>query len=396
MPRFLSLLLLCSFLRASSQTPPGFYASESATAAEKGIVFISVNKYNATPEEIDAAQKKPKKNAPMTMLQIPVEATRLALFSRDFECKLYGLDTSGRLKWEKTLGFSKRSAPAPLAVAEGFVYTGAPDKTKDEVIIRKLSNEGTQVWETRLDSLENVDAICYAENLVNLLVSFDHREKKTDPDGTFSYVSYPVYFFVQLDPVSGKLIRKEYQMMGNYLSSIGYIDPLINTNYSYLLKETDSIAFLTVMDQRQATIASGALPPRSEIAVMTAGSASTHYLVVEMENNRPVYRLYTDFYGRKEKYQSPVPEPVQVNQRRFLLLDKQENLWTIITRGAAAQVYKTKAKGETALINKFAGNGTLVTAAGILNGHPYLVLLTGRDQPGKNGQLNFQLLDADE
>ncbi len=242
-------------LQAQQIPAEGFFTSEAATVSIGNDIIVAVKKYNPTPEEI-AAAIKPLKNAPMNYLQAPLEATHISMYDKSFESVMYCLNNEGTVKWKTTLGYSNKSDASAITAYKGFLYAGESVKTEDKVVIQKMDASGKMIWQTKLDSLNDVNAVYVEGDKVNALVSFEASEKVVHQDGTFSFNNYPAYFFVQLNMATGEKIKQEYQMMGNYLSKMGFSNPVINSDYSYYLNNKDSAAFFNVANQQSATIVS--------------------------------------------------------------------------------------------------------------------------------------------
>jgi len=86
----------------------------------------------------------------------------------------------------------------------------------------------------------SVNAIAIHENRINALVSFDYSKRVDHPNGIYTFNNYPVYFFLQLNPQTVDILKKEYQAMGSYLSSKSFEHPFINSDYSYYLNNNDT------------------------------------------------------------------------------------------------------------------------------------------------------------
>lgn len=382
-------LLTCS-LSSVAQVPEGFFTSEAAALSLGDDIIVSVKKYNPTAEEI-ANAVKPAKNAPMNYLQVPAEATSMSLYNKGFESVIYCLNNAGTIKWNKTLGYSNKSVASPLAAYKGFLYSGESVKDTDEVLIQKMDASGQVAWQTKLDSLNDVNAIYVDGDKVNALVSFEGSEKIVNRDGSFSYHKWPVYFFVQLDITTGKKISQEYQRMGNYLSQLGFSNPLINSDFSYYLNNGDSAAFFNVATQTSATIVSQDMSRNNIILKLTAGKESNHYITLLSESkNKKLYTVISDFYAKKKKYQSELPVKFMKSVNRyFIYKNAGDSVLTIINSGESIGISYTDMEGRSSLYKNIENATGPVVAAALLPGKLCLIQLEGRNKPGQPGKIKL-------
>ncbi len=370
-----------------AQPAQGYFTSEAKTVYSNDNIIVSIKKYNPTEDEIKKAIK-PEKNAAMTYLQIPFTVTNASLFNNDFESSLYCLDRSGNVKWTKPLGFSKNSAASPLAIDKDFLYAGEGIKEAGKVQLQKIDMNGNIIWSKVFDSLENVNDILIAGNKVNALVSFDVSKKIVHADKTFSYNTYPIYFFLQLDATTGAVIKKEYQMMGNYLSSLGFANPYISSYQSYYLSKKDSAIFLSTLNQQSATTVSENMAKGISILNLTAGPSENHYLTISKDNN---YILFTDFYGKEKKYTSNLPVKVNDNpfNRTALLQTETDSMISIINSGTDINVCFTDTSGKSDCSTKKNILKAQMAGAGLIGNKPYFITVTGRDKPGMPGKIEL-------
>ncbi len=381
--------LICSLSLGAQQTPQGFFTSEGSAVVMGEDIVVSIKKYNPTAQEI-ADAVKPAKNKPMNYLQAPAEATSMSLYDKGFESMIYCLNKAGNVKWNLTLGHSNKSVASPLAGYKDFLYAGESVKEEDKVVIQKMDASGKIIWQTKLDSLHDVNAIYVEGDKVNALVSFEGSEKLTQQNGSFSYHNWPVYFFVQLNIETGKMIKKEYQMMGNYLSKLGFSNPVINTDYSYYLNNKDSAAFFNVATQTSATIVSKEMSNENAILKLTAGTESNHYLtLLSRSRSKKVYTLISDFYGKKKKYQSELPVSYSsAISRYFIYKNENDSMLTIIHSGKSIDLVYTGIEGNSVLYKKIEDERYPVVAGGMMPGKVFLIQLEGRDKPGQPGKLS--------
>jgi hypothetical protein len=372
---------------AIAQPAQGYFTSEAKTVYSKDNIIVSIKKYNPTEDEIKKATK-PAKNAPMTYLQIPFAVTNASLFDNSFESNLYCLDRLGNVKWNKLLGFSKNSTASPVAVDKDFIYAGEGMKEAGKIQLQKIDLNGTVVWSKTFDSLDNVNDILIAGNKVNALVSFDISKKVIHADKTFSYNTYPIYFFLQLDTATGAVIKKEYQMMGNYLSSLGFSNPYISSYQSYYLSKKDSALYLSTLNQQSASTVSENMPKGHSILNLVAGPSENHYLTLFNEKD---YVLFTDFYGKEKKYTSNLPVKINNNpfNRTALLQTATDSMISIINAGADISVCYTDTTGKSDCSIKKNILKSLMAGAGLMGNKPYFIIVTGRDQPGMPGKLEL-------
>ena len=385
---FTTISLTCL---AQQNPPKGYFTSEAVGVAAGDYIIVSIKKCNPTPEEINKAVT-PAKNEPMSYLQIPVIATRLSLFNKGFESKLFCLDRSGNTIWDKTLGYSKNSDPSPVTEEKGFVYSGEGSQEKGKVVIRKFDQSGKEIWKNTLDSLENVNAIAVYENKVNILASFDHLQKIENKKGEFSFKTYPIYSFIQLNPESGTIIKREYQMMGNYLSSIGFGHPIINSDQSYYLNNNDSAIFLSVANQKGATVVSEGMSRDNKILALTASPASNHYITeLSKGENKNVYTIITDFYGKAKRYQSELPIPFKADQasRYFIHLTTGDSILSVISNFDETSICYTNPGGQSQLYKKSTNSAIFIIGSLLIGSKPVLIGLEGRNKPGIAGTIKL-------
>jgi hypothetical protein len=384
------LFVLTNLMFAASafaQPAQGYFTSEAKTVYTNDNIIVSIKKYNPTEGEIKKATM-PEKNAAMTYLQVPFAVTNASLFDNSFESNLYCLDRSGNVKWSTPLGFSKNSAASPVAVDKDFIYAGEGTKEAGKIQLQKIDNNGTVIWSKTFDSLENVNDILIAGNKVNALVSFEVSKKVAHADKTFSYDSYPIYFFLQLDIATGAVIKKEYQMMGNYLSSLGFTNPYISSYLSYYLSKKDSAMFLSTLNQQSATTVSENLPKETSILNLIAGPSENHYLTLSKDKD---YVLFTDFYGKEKKYTSNLPVKISNNpfNRTALLQTESDSMISIINSGTDISVCYTDTTGKSECSSKKNILKSLMAGAGLIGNKPYFITVLGRDKPGIIGKIEL-------
>lgn len=382
---FSFILLYSSAAMAQNKTAQGFFTSEAKAAVLGSNIIVSIKRYNPTEEEIRNATK-PSRNAPMTYLQIPFGATNISMYERGFESSIYCYNTEGNLLWDRSIGYSNRSVANAVKTANGYIYTGASDKNADKVTIQKLSAEGKTIWQTTLDSLDHLEDLFIANGKVNVLVSFDARNKVQHKNGTFSENVYPIYHYVQLDENDGKQLVKDYQAMSNYLSSLGFAHPYMNTRASYYLNNSDSAIFLNATQQTSATIVSEGMSKDNKIVALTAGETSNHLLTVLSKGRSKVYNLITDFYGDKIKYQSEIPATYTDEDRRFILKNDGDSIITVIASPTTITVATTDKHGKSVVTAETKTNVPL-TGITLLNNKIVLVQVEGREKPGTPGVL---------
>jgi hypothetical protein len=372
---------------AFAQPAQGYFTSEAKTLYSNDNIIVSIKKYNPTEDEIKKIIT-PEKNAPMTYLQVPFTVTNANLFDNGFESNLYCLDRSGNVKWSKILGFSKNSTASPVAVDKDFLYAGEGVKEAGKVQLQKIDKNGTAIWSKTFDSLENVNDILIAGNIVNALVSFEVSKKVVHADKTFSYNTYPIYFFLQLDIETGAVIKKEYQMMGNYLSSLGFTNPHISSYQSYYLNKKDSAMYLSTLNQQSATTVSENLPKRISILNLIAGPSENHYLTLSKDKD---YVLFTNFYGKEKKYTSNLPVNINNNafNRTALLQTEKDSMISIINSGTDINVCYTDTTGKSDCSIKKNILKSLMVGTGLIGNKPYFITVTGRDKPGMPGKIEL-------
>ena len=389
------VFLVClsfSFL-SNSQTKSNedFFVSEAATLPLNNNIIVSIKKYNPTDEQIKNAGSISKEGS-MSYMQLPFEASHAELMSKEFESVLFCFDKAGNVLWKTQLGYSKSSSASPLAESKGFLYSGEGMKDETKVVIRKIDKDGKSVWMSKLDSLENLNSIYIFNNKVNALVSFDYSLRVDDPGTkTFSYKIFPIYHFVQLDIETGKVLKKEYQQMGNHLSSLGYSNPMINSDYAYFIRTEDSVAFLTIMNQKSASIVSEKPTTGFRILGLSADSASFHYLATVHDQNKTVLKLFTSYYEKDPiKYESQLPVVWLPSSRCLLLKTQKDSVVSVVNDEKDLSISFTDRSGKTTLFKKIQNPKRLLPlSVGIINDTPYIITVEGRDKPGKAGSIKI-------
>ncbi|MBK7441318.1 MAG: hypothetical protein IPI65_07250 [Bacteroidetes bacterium] len=190
--------------------------------------------------------------------------------NKGFESKLYALNNAGEVVWEYTLGYSDKPQASPIVINDNFIFAGESEEEDNKIAIQKIDLNGKKVWKKELDSLDNVDDIIVAGDMVCALVSFDYYQKVVHPDNTYSNNMFPVYFYMQFNIETKEIIKKEYQKMAVYLSGKHFSNPVLNSEYSYFLNNLDSAAFLSTIELEKATIISKNLTVGSEIRLLSA------------------------------------------------------------------------------------------------------------------------------
>jgi len=385
----LGLLLLCGHLQTFAQQDfaEGFFTSEANVVPTDNGILVSIKKYNPTQSEIDNASK-PSRNSPMNYLMAPFESVNISMYDKGFESKLYLLDKEGKNLWHMTLGYSGKSVPSPIKLYKDFIFTGESAKNSDKVIIQKIDLKGKVVWQTELDSLNNVNDIYVEDNRVSALVSFDISKKVEHKNGTVSENVYPIFFFVQLDISTGKRIVKEYQKMANYLSSLSFSNPLLNSDYSYYLNNKDSAAFLNITKLESATIVSQDMSKKNSILKLAAANESYHLLtLLSVEKNRKVYNLISNFYGKSKNYESELPIKYNNSNRCFIYKTAGDSIVTIIGNEKNISIVYSDIEGKSTLDKNIDNVISPIIGAGVSLGKVYILQIEGRIKPGSSGRL---------
>lgn len=386
---FLGLFLLSGQVPTFAQqgSAEGFFTSEANVAATENGVLVSIKKYNPTQSEIDNAAK-PSKNTPMNYLMAPFESVNISMYNKGFESKLYSLDKEGKNLWNLTIGYSDKSNPSPIKIYKDFIFTGESAKDADKVTIQKIDLKGNVIWQAELDSLNNVNDIYVEDNRVSALVSFDVSKKTQHKDGTFSENIYPIYFFVQLDIITGKRIVQEYQKMANYLSSLKFSNPFLNSDYSYYLNNKDSAAFLNVTKLESATIVSQGMSKENSILKLTAGNESYHLLtLLSVGKSKKTYNLISDFYGKGKKYETELPIEYKNSDRCFIYKTAGDSIATIIGNARNITITYSDMEGKSTLHKKIDNVISPIIGAGIQSGKVYILQMEGRIKPGSVGRI---------
>ena len=376
-----------SSLSAQNKTADGYFTSEALLAANDTGVIVSIKKYNPTQDEISKAAKPPK-NAPLNYLMAPFEATNITMGNKGFESKIYALDKKGDLLWERTIGYNNKSIPSPVKIAGHTIYAGEGQKDRRAVSIQKIDQYGKVVWEKVLDSLDNVNDLFITKDRVSALVSFDVIKRNIQKNGTFSETVYPAYFFIQLNNETGELIKKEYQKMGSYLSGLGFNNPVLNTDYSYLISKPDSAAFLTVMNLENATIVSKNPNMEYSILKLSADTGSYQFLTLKpLKKGKNSYSVIYDNYARGKKYETEVPIDHSDADRQFITTTSVDSLAVVIGNPYSISMGFIDTTGKFSLYKKTSANGLPVTAVAVVSGKICILQVEGRNKPGAIGKL---------
>lgn len=376
------------FVMAQEGLAEGYFTSEANVSATDNGIFVSIKKYNPSKEEINSAAS-PSKNTPMNYLMLPFDAGNVSMYDKGFESKLYFLDNQGKMLWDQTLGYSNKSTASPLIIYKNFIYTGESAQKDDKVVIRKMNMDGKLAWQTELDSLHNVNAIYADDKKVSALVSFDVSKKMEHSNGTYSEHIYPIYFFVQFDINTGKKITKEYQKMANYLSSLDFTNPLLNTDHSYFLNTKDSAIFFSTANLEGATVVSQGMSKNNSIIKVAAGSESYHLLTTVPEGSRKKYQLISDFYGKKVKYVSEFPVDHSAGDRVFVFRSTADTIITAIGNSRGIGFVKTDPGGQSIVVKKTEKTISPIIAAGIISGRIFVLQMQDRMKPGKAGRIQL-------
>lgn len=388
---YLAAIFFCSTLSifAQQNQAEGFFTSEAITMVTDTEVFVSIKKYNPTQAEIETAAR-PAKNAPMNYLMAPFDAVKISMFNKGFESKLFSLNKEGKVLWDITLGYSDKSVASPIKLHNNFIFAGESVKDADKVIIQKIDRNGNVIWKKELDSLHNVNDIYVDENRVSMLVSFDATRRIEHADNTFSENIYPIYFFVQLDNKTGKTIKKEYQEMGNYLSSLNFSNPLVNSDYSYYLSNADSAVFLNITKQKTATIVSEGMSKDHSILELIAGEDSYHLLtLLTSEKNKKVYSLISDFYDKGKKYEIEIPIVHIETNRHFMYKNAGDSILIIMANSKNVSISYTNIEGKSTLYKKINAPKSPIVSAGEIEDKIYILQVEGRDKPGTLGRIKI-------
>lgn len=368
----------------------GYFTSEARVIETESEIFVSIKKYNPTETEVKNAGKQIK-DTPFNYLMIPFESLNIALYQKNFESKIYSLDKKGQLLWDFTIGFSDKSIPSPIKIDKGYIYTGESDKVSDKVLIKKIDNKGNLIWETVLDSLNNVNDIFVEDDLLCLLVSFDVTNRVKHNDGTFSEEIYPIYFYVKLDIKTGKKIDKVGQKMANYLSSMRFTDPLWNSDYSFFLRNKDSVVYLNTDHLEKATVVNKDMSHKNSIINLAVGNESYHILtILSSEKNKKYYNIISDFYGEEIKYESKLPKEYNNSDRSFIFRTKEENIGTIIWNSESISIFYTNKKGKSTLYKEIEDKTSPIVGVSQYSNKICILQIEGRTTPGSIGRLKLE------
>ncbi|UAY53127.1 hypothetical protein [Ferruginibacter albus] len=385
----LTIIFCPTSVFAQKELAEGFFTSEANTCANNNGLFVSIKKYNPTKDEISNATK-PSKNSPMNYLMAPFEATNISMYTNGFESKLYSLDNQGNVLWDVTLGYSNKSTPSPVVLYNDNIFSGESAKDEGKITIKKIDLKGKVLWQTELDSLNNVNAIYVDDKRVSALVSFDVSKKTDYKNGTFGEHVYPIYFFVQFDITTGKRLSKEYQKMANYLSSIDYLNPVLNSDYSYFLNNKDSAIFLNTTKLESATLVSEGMSKDHSILKLAAGNESYHLLTLFSDGKGiKKYKLISDFYGKNKKYESEMPVDYTTSDRAFIYRSTGDSVVTVIGNTKNISILYSDIEGRSTLYKKIENVISPVIAAGSILGRTYILQIEGRIKPGTIGRIKL-------
>jgi len=386
---FFLLLFNAQLLPAQLKPAEGFFTSEANTVTLGDDIIVSIKKYNPTAEELKKAQTPPTPGA-LNYLQITPAASNITLTGKAFESDLYCIDKNGNQKWKTLLGYSKRSAASVIASFNGFIYAGEAVKDDDKIMIQKIDTAGKIIWSTPLDSLQNVNSICIDDNKLNALVSFESSPKAYGKKDT-SYRPYPIYFFLQLDLETGKMIKKQYQLMGNYLSKLYYSNPKVNSSYSYFLNNRDSAVFLNVDKQDGATVISQAKDTAASIVALIGGKQSYHYLTLRNHpKDKEKYQLVSGFYATEKTYVTDMPAKYNPMFGRFFLYkNDNDSVLTAIQSLTSIELVYTDTDGKANTYKTVTNIMAPLLTMGVQQDKVYLVYLDGRKQLGKPGTIKI-------
>lgn len=383
--QFLIFVLATVVSIGQQNRPTGYFTSEANTLHIDGKLFLAIKKYNPTKEEIaNAANYDGKK--PMNYLMAPFEATRISLFNKGFESVVYCLDESGSIRWNKTIGYSSTSAPGAICADAEFIYTGEGAADKPAVSIYKLDSKGETVWQSSLDSLENLNAIHADSKYVTALTSFHTSKEVKHADGTFSLNTFPVYFVVRLDKQSGKLISKQYQQMGTYLSSTGFGSPILSDSITYYLSNNDSVIYLNTIEQKSGKVLNDNFEGVKKIVQYSAYPGQYEFLATESNKATGSYKYCIDEFQTRQKQTTTLPEAPIPGERIFI--KKVDNTrYLFFSNNKNIRIYKIPGNGTVTKVEAKADLISPVLDVATGNGKIFIFQMEDRSKPGKTGKL---------
>ncbi|MBP6431329.1 MAG: hypothetical protein KA319_06145 [Ferruginibacter sp.] len=389
---FLSIYSLGNTTVAQNN-PEGFFSSESKSIVIGNEIIVSIKKYNATDEQLKKLTNK-KSSKEMTYLDLPIDATNISLNSRDFESMLYCFDMEGKIKWEKSIGFSKFSWAAPITTDSTFSYVGEA-LSDDKAQILKIDSNGNVVWKKEIDSVQVINAIHFSNNKLVALSSFEVNRKKESVDKkSFSYHTFPVYFHLEINEKDGSVINNEYQHMANYMSSLGFSNPYIASDYSYYLNNKDSVVYFNINQQKSATVVSQGMPKDCKVQQVIATENSNHYVTLSRnENQKPIIQLFTDYYTINKKYNIELNVTNTSNSfpRYFLINNKPTSVAALICFENKVNIFMVDNAGKiTSTETPNLKINDIVTSVGVVMDQLYSVQVNGRETLGKKGQLSIK------
>lgn len=191
-------------------------------------------------------------------------------------------------------------------------------------------------------------------------------------------------FFVELDDMDGKLKRKEYQTAGTWLSEKGFGHPVLNSTYSYYLHNSDSVIFLTTMNQKNMTVTSDNLSKAHKVLTIAATEESNHYLTAVSKDSIKTYTVISDFYGQnKNHYEAPLYKKLNPEDRNFISLMPDASVLAAIASGTSVQLYLINNGGQAGRIKTLSYDAnTVVAGMGLIGTRPYFVMVSAAPAPG--------------
>lgn len=315
---------------------------------------------------------------------LPSRASNITLFGKEFESLIYCFKENGDLNWSKRIGYSKSSIAPSFFVKDKYIYAGDGDKNESIVRLYKLGQNGDVIWESRIDSLENIDAIYADDEYVSALVSFFYSKEVNSRGGGKMFLPVRVYQVIKLKASSGKIISKKYHEMGVYLSEHHFANPEMIGHDNYYLNNTDTLAYLKVHEPRNAIFVGTKFGLNNTI--LAYASSRTAYSMVVLNKKTQQYRLCRDRYYENKTDSVVIPEAAD-RVKNVMMHINSEDVYVGFLERSFFSVYRLDSTGSlTRLVLTDEFKGSVISFCR-LDDKVVFLEVSGRSRAGNPGKL---------
>ncbi|MGE3800792.1 MAG: hypothetical protein AB7H80_07210 [Candidatus Kapaibacterium sp.] len=325
-------------LRCQTVFPTGFYSPEGYSLSDGDHHYIILKDY-ALPsaERIKAIHEEGQ----FTYLDLPLSVREASFGGSSFTTRLFCLNNSGSLLWQKVVGSSAISNKPALAIdLDGMIYTGGLNTALDAgVSISKFDPDGNELWTTDTDSLEEIQSI-YVDTAAQITVLAYYKRSYLKPvngdDGLMALEEVRNYHTLRIDKQTGEILEDQYgDQLTNMLAEVQATIPTIQDHYvQYFFGQKAIYVYLNWKDQLMG------IPPIDttySFTDMIYGRDSYSILGKKNEND---WQLSTWYSAEKEQYNRSVEVEASSKRDGFVLPNDLRGTTVLFCGKTSIEMYK--------------------------------------------------------